>query len=226
METQQIQRQIAYKMWFSNLSNGNFVQGSKSPDGFSPSYVELNNKRISRVNVIATVVDIFKSEDGNYFSFTLDDGTATMRIKAFNEDTNALLNIEKGDMVLVVGRLREYQGEIYISPEITRKIMDPNEELVRKSELLKNIGRPEEFKHQKNMQTVQAIIKETPREPAHEELRQRVIDFLSEDEESGIETSAIAKKIQKDDTTAEAVIKELILEGEIYENKPGHYKII
>ena len=229
-----MQRQVAFKTWISNLNNGNFVKGSKTGESFIPSCVELNNKNISRINIIATIVDVFKSEDGNYFSFTLDDGSGTIRIKAFNEDTNSLLNFNKGDRVLVVGRVREYQEELYISPEITKKITDPNMELIRKAELLSILGKPEEEAHLSRTQFVQAqnqnngVTKESPadKDPSHEELRQKIITHLMANDESGVELSDLSKLIIKDDTTTETVVKELLTEGEIYENKPGHYKAI
>ncbi len=232
-KTKQIQRQIAYKTWLSDLSSGNFTQGSKFSEGFSPNYVEVNDKKISRVNIIATVVDTFKSEDGNYFSFTLDDGSATIRLKAFNEDTNALLDIEKGDIVLVIARVREYQEEVYISPEITKKITDPNIQLIRTAELLKYLGKPKKIidqgprvlhsnlNHQEKTTNISS-----ENNSSHEGLRQIIIELLTENEGTGTEVSIISKKIEKDDSTTETIIKELLLEGEIYENKPGHYKVI
>ncbi len=229
-----MQRQVAFKIWISNLNNGKFIQGSKNGESFIPSCVDLNNKKISRVNLIATIVDVFKSEDGNYFSFTLDDGSGTIRIKAFNEDTNNLLNFNKGDRVLVVGRVREYQEELYISPEITKKITDPNVELIRKAELLNILGKPETEAHLSRTQFVPAqnqnngAIKQPlqTQDPSHEELRQKIINHLMANDESGVELSALSQVISKDDPTTETVVKELLTEGEIYENKPGHYKAI
>ncbi len=229
-----IQRQIAHKIWLSNLNNGTFVRGSKSSDGFIPSFTQVHDKKISRVNIIATVVDVFKSEDGNYFSFTLDDGSSTIRIKAFNEDTNNLLEINKGDAVLVIGRVREYQDELYIAPEITKKITDPNLELIRRSELLSVYGKPEKEEVSSKTQVVQAqnqnsLVNDSPeivKDESHEELRQKIIAHLVANDETGEELSALSKIISREDSVTEAVIKELLLEGEIYENKPGHYKVI
>jgi len=222
-----VQRQIAYKTWLSNLNNGKFVQGFKSESGFSPSYVEVNNNQISRVNIIATVVDVFKSEDGNYFSFTLDDGTSTIKLKAFNEETNKLLNIEKGNLVLVVGRVREYQEELYLSLEITKKLNDNNLELVRRAELLKNLGKPETVKANVHIEVLQTnITPQKHRDASHEQLRQKVLDLLMENDERGVEITVISSYLQKDDATTENVVKELLLEGEIYENRPGFYKAI
>lgn len=232
-QSKPMQRQVAFKIWISNLNNGNFVKGSKNGESFIPSCVELKDNKVSRVNIVATVVDVFKSEDGNYFSFTLDDGSGTIRIKAFNEDTNNLLDIEKGDRVLVIGRVREYQDELYLSPEITKKVTDPNIELIRKAELLSIYGKPEKEELLSRTQFVPAkdqneTSQSTPQvqDTSHEELRQKIISYLMANDDSGAEISALSKTINKDDTTTEAVVKELLTEGEIYENKPGHYKAI
>ncbi len=229
-----MQRQVAFKIWISNLNNGTFVKGSKNGESFIPSCVELKDSNISRVNLVATIVDIFKSEDGNYFSFTLDDGSGTIRIKAFNEDTNNLLNFEKGDNVLVVGRVREYQEELYLSPEIVKKVTDPNIELIRKAELLNIYGKPEkevlisrtQFVTAQNQNNNSSTESPQVQDASHEELRQKIINYLMANDDSGAELSSLSKILDKDDTTTEAVVKELLTEGEIYENKPGHYKAI
>jgi RecG-like helicase len=226
----QIQRQVAYKCWLSNLNNGKFIAGVNTPENFTPAHLICNGKKISRVNVIATVVDTFKSEDGNYYSFTLDEGTSTIRMKAFNEDTKKLINVKKGDNVLVVGRIREYQGEIYISPEITKIITDPNLELIRRAELLKYLGKPEKEANSSSLNTISTNAQQQnvqpPKNVQNEVLRQKVLDLLADNEETGAEITKIKTELKIDDPTTEAVVNELLLEGEIYENKPGHYKAI
>ncbi len=224
--TQPIQRQTAHKIWLSNLNNGRYTQGFKSQESFSPSYVEIGKLQISRVNIVATVVDVFKSEDGNYFSFTLDDGTATIRFKAFNEDTNKLLNIEKGNLVLVIARVREYQGELYLAPEITKILKDPNFELIRKAELLRSFGKPEKLNASLTVAQPSQAVLTTQQDLSHEQLRQKVIDILLQNDEKGAEISTIARSIENTDQATETVMKELVLEGEIYQSKPGFYKAI
>jgi RPA family protein len=225
----QIQRQVAHKCWLSNLNNGTFVAGVNTPENFTPAHIICNGKKIARVNIIATIVDTFKSEDGNYYSFTLDEGTSTIRLKAFNEDTKKLINIGKGDCVLVVGRVREYQGEIYLSPEIIKPITNPNIELIRKAELIKNIGKPEKEANSSSLNTISTNAQQNPqpqKNVQNEVLRQKVLDLLANYEETGAEITKIKTELNIDDPTTEALVNELLLEGEIYENKPGHYKAI
>jgi hypothetical protein len=227
----QIKRQTAIRIWLSNLNNGSFVKGSTNNEQFIPSYVDCNNKKVSRVNIIATVIETFKSDDGNYYSYTLDDSTATIRLKAFNEDVKNLINIERGNVVSVIGRVREYQDELYISPEIVKTLESFNQELIRKAELLKSIGKPEKLKEQSNVQLIQVNKEETAKQDSshkksNENMRQEVVNMLNDHVDSGLEVIQISQKIGENEKETEKIIKELMLEGEIYENKPGCYKAI
>jgi len=66
---------------------------------------------------VATVVDTFINEDETYASLTVDDGEDTIQIKFFNE-LEMMQDFEEGDIIEVVGKIREYQGEIYFNGEI------------------------------------------------------------------------------------------------------------
>ena len=94
-------------------------------------------------------------------------------------------------------------------------------------------GKPEKEQLLSRTQFVPAqnqngIPQDVPKEQdsSHEELRQKIISYLMANDDSGAELSSLSKTIDKDDTITEAVVKELLTEGEIYENKPGHYKAI
>src|SRR3989338_7810866 len=100
-------RLSASKVWIRDLVSGNFVKSS----GWDPSYVEVNSKNISRAHIVATVVTKFMSDDGNYGSITLDDGTDTIRIKAFGPDAIKLKNIHVGSLVRFIGKVKEYNEE-------------------------------------------------------------------------------------------------------------------
>jgi RPA family protein len=90
---------------------------------------------VSRLRVMGTVIDTFSKDDGSYSTITLDDGTETIQARAFREDTKKLENINKGDLVDILGRPQEYEGEIYVRPDGVQKLSDPNWELLRKLEL-------------------------------------------------------------------------------------------
>lgn len=81
------------------------------------------------MRILGTVVDIYQNEDGSYGAITLDDGSDTIRGKFF-QDLGPINEIEEGDIVDVIGKVKKYEGEIYITPEnlIKRK---PEWELLR-----------------------------------------------------------------------------------------------
>jgi RPA family protein len=107
------ERLVAKKMDIKSLYTGQYTV----QEGFNPNYIEINGERISRVRVLATVIDKFLSEDGNYGTITLDDSTDTIRAKAF-QDLRIIEPIEKGDVVEVVGKIREYNEERYIQQKL------------------------------------------------------------------------------------------------------------
>jgi len=146
------ERQVARKIDIKTINRGNFVQIERKSeeDRYLPNYIEVNGMKISRVRVLATVIDKFVSEDGNYATLTLDDTTDTIRCKIFMNsnfsdnisrqnliDLEAINNIEKGDLIDVIGKIKEYNEERYIQPEIIVKIEDPNFEVLRKLEIEK-----------------------------------------------------------------------------------------
>ena len=148
------QRQTAYKVWISNLFTGQFV---KQPGEWEPNYVQFKNIKISRVNIIATVVDTFLSDDQNYSAISIDDGTACIQVRAFREHVPILKDVKKGDLVLVTGKIREYQNTIYILPEIVKPVQNPNLELLYKLELLATVGKPEILEIGSQLQNAQEI---------------------------------------------------------------------
>jgi RPA family protein len=126
------ERLVARKIDIKTLYTGQYI----IQEGFNPNYIELNGEKISRVRILATVIDKFLSEDGNYGTITLDDGTDTIRAKAF-QDLRIIEPVEKGDIIDLIGKIREYNEERYIQPEIIVKVADPNFEVLRKLELKK-----------------------------------------------------------------------------------------
>src|SRR3989338_11716391 len=98
-------RQTAYKVWLASLLNGKYVRREGE---WEPNYVEVKDLQVSRVNVIGTVVEKFISNDNSYASITLDDGSATIRLKTFKEDNKLLESLSPGTLVLTIARVKEY----------------------------------------------------------------------------------------------------------------------
>ena len=216
---EQINRLVAHKVWLGDLKEENFVQRSGE---FESNYVALNNKQVTRVNIIASVVNKFENEDKSYIGITVDDSSAQIRLKTWREDTKILENISIGDIVLIIGKIKKYNEEIYILPEIVKKV-PPNEELLRKIELIKKYGSPKE----------NIIFKEKEPEISYEEikftsnnLRNELLNLIEKyEEKSGIGLEEIETELHSSLEEINHVLEELIKEGQVYELK-GKYRLL
>ncbi len=92
--------------------------------------------KVSEARILGTLIDIFSTDDGNYMSLTVDDGTETVRIKAWRQDVERLKKFSKGDFIDVVGKVREYNDEIYLTPELVFRV-SPSRWVLRELELMK-----------------------------------------------------------------------------------------
>ncbi len=107
-------RLTARKINIEDVINGNYYQ----QDGFDPNYIITPyGLRVSRGRILGTVMDTYINDDESYGALTLDDGTDTIRAKFF-QDLDMMADIEKGDIVEVVGKVKEYDNEIYVNPEL------------------------------------------------------------------------------------------------------------
>ncbi|MBU7019369.1 MAG: hypothetical protein HXS44_17820 [Theionarchaea archaeon] len=100
---------------------------------------------VSEARILGTLIDIYVTDDENYMALTLDDGTETVRIKAWRQDVEKLKKFSKGDFIDVVGKVREYNEEIYLTPEVVSRV-SPNKWVLRELELMRlylQFGGPE-----------------------------------------------------------------------------------
>ncbi len=144
MERTPQSRMTAFKVAVKDIVNGKFV---KVEEEWQPSYlITPVGQRLSRIHIFGIVVNAYAPEGGEYAALTVDDGTAAVRLKAWREETGKLGEVTIGNFVDVVGRVREYNEEIYISPETVAIIDDPNFELMRKLEVVKERRKQRELR--------------------------------------------------------------------------------
>jgi hypothetical protein len=208
-----MERMTAKKVTISELSGGQWNR----MEGFEPSFIlTASGEKVSRARVLATVVAKFVSEDGNFASITLDDSTDTIRAKAFKE-VRILEAPMVGEMVDVIAKVREYNGEVYLMPEVVRKVSDPNEETLRRMELL---GRPAQAGAGPQLQEAGAG-------PGKDmaEVRKELLGIM-ESHKGGIPYSELVEKSSHPENVVEAAVNELLAEGVCYEPTPGKIKKI
>ncbi|HDI02712.1 MAG TPA: hypothetical protein ENF95_01100 [Candidatus Aenigmarchaeota archaeon] len=241
-------RLTAIKTEIKPIVEGKYVRG----EGFESNYVITPlGLRISRARILATVMTKFVNEDKTYGFLVLDDGTETIRAKVF-KNIKLIDSIKEGDLVDVIGKLREYDGELYIMPEVVKKIENPNFLILRKAELLeqkeelkkirekvlgfkKQTSDLEEIKKLAqaegiNPELVEAILESEESEIEKEEIdkksiKEMVLEIIEKlDDGTGAEYGAIISEANLDEAEVEEVINELLTEGTCYEPRPGRIK--
>ena len=124
-----VNRLVSHKIRVVDLLRGKFIK----MEGWEPNYVLTENeKRVSRLNLLGTVVSV-APERG---IAGIDDGTGMINLRFFGEPAMPE-GLSIGQIVNVIGKVRQYNDEIYILPETIRVLQDMRWFDVRKLELLK-----------------------------------------------------------------------------------------
>lgn len=202
MPDEQYKRNIAYKFRI-----GEVLMGKPIMDGERFSFLELGNKKIVRVNIIGNIIEKYESEgEKKYIFFTLDDGSGQIKLKSFGDDVNKFKNLMQGQTVLVIGVLRNFNNETYISPEIVRE-QNPKYLLIRKLETEKE--RSNSFQPMAKEQIIA--------------VKDKILDIIKNAEkDGGIEMDVIIMNLRE--ISPEIInqeIKRLLEEGIIFEPRPG-----
>ncbi len=211
--SEQIKRAIAYKLRVGDLSKGNqIIDQSKTSDlnkrvNSRLLYLELGDKKIVRVNLIANVVDKFESQgETKFITITLDDGTGQIKARVFSDNFHKFQNVTQGDTILIIGFLRSFNQELYILPEIVRK-QEPKYLLIRKLEIEKSIPKPLTNQEKQKIKV----------------FRDEILELIKNSEkDQGIDKEDIIMKFKdtKPEIISQEIIK-LIEDGVIYEPSPG-----
>jgi RPA family protein len=244
----QQKRQVAKLTDAQELNTGKYFQR----EGFEPNFLLTpEGKRLSRARLVATVVDRFINDDETYGSLTLDDGNDTIQIKFFNE-LELMEGFETGDIIEVVGKVREYQGQIYLDGEILQH-REPEAELLHKLRLkktqeewsqihetvkqLKESGKDQEDIEKEmagklNENEVDALLQsfgesfdQAETEEDRENLEREVLEKVEDlDEGEGADYADIVEDIDEPEDQLEDTINSLLSDGTCYEPQPGKIK--
>ncbi len=244
----QQKRQTAKIVNAEELNSGKYFQ----KEGFTPNYLLTpEGRRISRSRIVAVVVDTFINDDESYGSITLDDGSDTIQVKFFNE-LEPMKKFEIGDIVEAVGKVREYQGQIYMNAEIMKE-RDVNKELLHELKHKKVEEEWEQFREtvkqlkdsgkdqediEKEMagkldeEEVDALLQSFGEQfdtrastEDMENLERDVIDAVEKlDGGDGADYSDIAEEVDAPEDQMEDTINTLLSEGTFYEPQPGKIK--
>lgn len=204
LQNQPMKRRVAFKFRIGALLSGEQVF-----DGERLAHVLISGKQVARVNVIANVIDKFVQEEDErkFGSLTLDDATGQIKLKVFGEDIEKFKELNQGDTVLIIGLLRFWNNEVYITPEIIKK-KDPSFLLVRKLEA--------ELEQGKEIDKGRIA-----------ELKDKILTMIKAGEsEGGVDIDKIIMELKEPPEAINSEIKKLLEDGAAYEPRPGRLRYL
>lgn len=128
----------ASRVYLKDVIEGYYV---KSDGDLEPNYlITKDARKVYRVKVVATVVrEPFISDDDTYGKFQIDDGTGTIWVLAFRDNTRFVKLVKKGDLVQIMGKVAEWRDDKQILVEGVSKV-HPNMMILHRFETLKEKG--------------------------------------------------------------------------------------
>ena len=197
-------RNVAYK-----LRIGDVLKGVPMMDDGKFLFLELGDKKVVRVNLLANCVDKFVQEgEKSFASLTVDDASGQLKLKVFGEDIERVKHIMQGDTLQIIGNMREWNGEIYMIPEVVKKT-DARWLLVRKLEIAK-------------------MKEDLPVETSGDNsLKNQILDKIKGAEsEGGIDREVLVMDVEAGADKVEVEVKKLLEEGLVYEPRPGRLRYL
>ena len=203
MQEPELKRNVAFKLRIGDvLSSKPVIENEKL------RFIEINNKNIVRVNLVANVIEKFVQEGEKKFgSITLDDASGQIKLKVFGDDIKKLEAHNQGDTLNIIGLVRSWKGELYLTPEIIKK-KEPTYLIVRKLEC-------------------DALKPKVVDKEVLTQLKDNIIQIVKRDEEKGgSDIDNIIMELKSPPESINQEIRKLLEEGTIYEPRPGKVRYL
>ncbi|USN45922.1 MAG: hypothetical protein H6502_02200 [Candidatus Woesearchaeota archaeon] len=207
----EIKRHPAKFCYVRELLEGEFIQRP----GWEMSSIRTVRGEFYKVNILGIAV-----LQENESMIKIDDGTGTLTVRDFT-GSKIFNTFEVGDMVMIIGKPRVYEREIFLANEIARKVTDQTWVTFRKKILgpvrKRNEARP-------------PVEKEASQPDKDDQKQEKLVDYYDQviklindlDKGGGADIDEVIKELPD----AKPIIDQLINIGEIYEIKQGRLKLM
>ncbi len=239
-------RPAAYKLKIEDLVQGQYI---RSIEGTEPNHLLTPwGQRVTRARVMGTVVEKFVREDQGYATLRLDDGSETISLRGWREGVPELNRLNVGSTVDIIGRVGEFEGEIYLVPELILPVNDPNWELVRELEIVESRRealvrgvRPQTMSTAKLGPTQLKIELPQPTPPTEstpeeeepplpevpDEIKKRVVLALEKlDKGNGATPVEVSVELNLPQAQVEDALRVILVKGDIFEPVAGRFKLM
>jgi len=222
MEKNYFDRNIAYEVIIKELLNYSYIENDEG----TPNYLLAKNKKIYRFNLLAVILEL--NQQGSILNITIDDGSGKIILRIF-EENKSVKNLVIGESILIIGKLRKYNHERYISPEIIKKVdedwlkvrslkIDKNKINIEIEENSPKLGEEEKTTKKEDIPNKEINKKELfP-------IKKIILLIKELDQGEGVFIEEIIEKSKIE--SADKIIEKMLEEGEIFQNLPGKVKVL
>jgi RPA family protein len=210
----------------------------KVEGNFNPDYVLVGEKKISRVNMVAIVIE--KNIEERFSSLTIDDGSGSIVLRDF-DNKNKFENFNIGQVIMTIAKPRNFNEQMYLITEIIKPIKNNkwieyrklqlekispmviekvNEEIIEDKPIVEEMVSNSEVENKPKTNEPEKVSVDEP-----ENIIDKVLAIIKElDSGEGADIEDVIVKADVKD--CEPLLNSLIKEGEIFEVRPGRIKVL
>ncbi len=222
--TPSIERQTAYITSIAALTSGSFV---KPEAQMQPSYVKTKfGKHISRVHLIGVVIAL---SDFGSSEITIDDGSGKIVARSF-ESPVFFKGVQLGDILRVIGKVRSFNEQVYLIPEIIKKITEKKFIALHKlllekeNEAIPALSQVEEVGTDATQPEIVEEIAIDAEDTVPPSPFDKIIEVIKKlDTGDG---APIEQILQQEGEESEKLLLHLLELGEVFEIRPGKVKLL
>ncbi len=207
-------RATAVKVKLNELINSEFIK-NEGEIGYSL----INGVRVSRINIIATIVNKFVNNEKHSGTIVIDDGFDVINVRVWENEFHLIDNLVIGDLIKIIGRVRKYNDEIYLTPEIIKKV-NPNWFALRFIEINNQASSNEQLISNKQLDE-----QSTLNNSDSINLKDNLFNFIKNKGNDGATIEELTS-IAGDKKLCINALMELINDDLIFEPRAGRYKLL
>jgi hypothetical protein len=206
--------------------------------GWEPNYVVIDERvRASRLNVIGVIT--LSEPIGSGIRYTLTDVTGEIALQSFERSEPEAL---PGDLVVVIGRPRTFQNEIYLVPEIIRRLdmkwagyrkrqlelLEKERAPLERIPIEKPVASAQRTNHPPTLDRSEPSAEKNAPIPQSATATERIYAMIeSLDPGDGVALTDVLEKAQAEGIeNAERAITHMLEMGDIFEIRAGRLKVL
>ncbi|MFX0019190.1 MAG: hypothetical protein ACFFAK_02010 [Promethearchaeota archaeon] len=232
----QRRRLPAIRCWIKHLLEGQFIDEKNMLNTIFGS--------VKRVRIIGTIIEKklkvinqmsndstsqYNDEISNArIELELDDGTGLIRANIWRANPKSHNELNKGDLVDIIGLINYKYDNLSISTELIKKIENPNKLLLRNAEIIKKIKFGKEDVVQETVHktsNIDLLLFEQSSESV-DKFKEKIFSIIENFSQSGkgISFTDLLKKIDISEDKLRRYIRDLEMESKIYQAEENFYQ--